>query len=73
MRKSTRALVGMVAIDLMLGLGALWMIAKTQTGEWHSRDPDAAISTISSVAGGAIGVVTVILALTWWRYSRSGY
>jgi len=72
MKKSTRALVGMVVLDLLLGMGALFMVVKTRTGEWQASDPAAAISAITTTAGAAIGIVSVILGLAWWRHRRSG-
>jgi hypothetical protein len=72
MKKSTRALVGLVAIDALLALGAAWMIWKTRSGHWTTPDPAAAISTITATAGGAMGTVTVILLMAFALHRRHG-
>ena len=72
MKKSTRALVGLVAIDALLALGATWMVWKTRTGQWSTPDPAAAISTITATTGGAIGIVTVILLMAFALHRRHG-
>jgi hypothetical protein len=72
MKKSTRALAGLIVIDGLLALGAAWMIWQTRSGAWHSPDPAAAITTITKTAGGAIGIVTVILLLAFSVHRRQG-
>ena len=72
MKKSTRAIVGLVAIDGLLALGAAWMVWQTRTGAWTAPDPADAISTITATAGGAIGIVTVILLMAFFVHRRAG-
>ena len=72
MKKSTRALVGLVVIDTLLGIGALWMVWQTRTGAWHAPNPSEATSTIMATAGGAIGVVTAILLMAFFVHRRRG-
>ena len=72
MKKSTRALVGLVAIDALLVLGAAWMVWKTRSGQWSTPDPAAAISTITATAGGAIAIITVILLMAFALHRRHG-
>ncbi|MDE8650252.1 hypothetical protein [Novosphingobium album (ex Liu et al. 2023)] len=72
MKKSTRALVGMVLIDALVMLGAAYMVVQTRTGAWHAPDPAAAISTITSVAGGVVGVVTAVLLVAFFTHRRKG-
>lgn len=72
MKKSTRALVGLVAVDALLALGAAWMVWKTRSGQWTAPDPAAAISTITVTVGGAIGIVTVILLMAFALHRRHG-
>ena len=72
MKKSTRALVGIVLIDGLLVLGAAWMVWQTKAGVWSAPDPGAAISTITATAGGAIGVVTAILLTAFFVHRRAG-
>ena len=71
MKKSTRALTGMVVLDLLIAFGALWMVMQVKSGAWTTNVPPAeAISTITSTAGGAIGVITAILLMAWWYWRK---
>ena len=72
MKKSTRALVGLVIINGLLALGAAWMVWQTRIGAWHAPDPAEAISTITATAGGAIGIVTAILLMAFFVHRRAG-
>ncbi|WP_447758615.1 hypothetical protein [Sphingopyxis fribergensis] len=72
MKKSTRALVGMVALDLIVLAGAWYMIAQTKSGAWNSTDPAASISMVSTTAGTIIGVVTAVLLLAFFVHRRAG-
>lgn len=72
MKKSTRALVGLVVLDLALALGAAWMVWQTKSGAWHAPDEAAAISTITATAGGAIGIVTVMLLMAFAVHRKRG-
>ncbi|NUT00181.1 MAG: hypothetical protein HOP96_04320 [Sphingomonas sp.] len=72
MKNSTRALVGLIAIDAAITLGAAWMVWQTRSGRWHAPDAAEAISTITATAGGAIGIVTVILLLAFAAHRRQG-
>ena len=73
MKKSTRALVGLVVLDALMLVGALWLVLKVRSGDWStSVPPNEAITTITSTAGGAIGVVTAILLLAFAIHRRKG-
>lgn len=73
MKKSTRALVGLVVLDALLLIGALWLVLKVRSGEWSTTvPPSEAIGTITSTAGGAIGLVTAILLLAFVIHRRKG-
>ena len=73
MRKSTRALVGLVVLDALMLVGALWLVLKVRSGDWSTTvPPGEAITTITSTAGGAIGVVTAILLLVFVIQRRKG-
>ena len=39
MKKSTRALTGMIVLDALLVAGAAWMVLQVQTGTWNTPDP----------------------------------
>ena len=72
MKKSKRALVGLVVLDALIVLGAAWMIAQTKSGAWHAPDEAAAISTITATAGGAMGIITVILLMAFAMHRKRG-
>lgn len=72
MKKSKRALVGLVVIDAVIVLGAAWMIWQTKSGAWRAPDEAAAISAISTTAGGAIGIVTALLLMASWMHRKRG-
>jgi hypothetical protein len=72
MKKSTRALVGMVVIDLALLAGGAWMLAQVHSGAWHAPDPAEATKRIGQVIGGAIGLVTAILLMAAFVHRRRG-
>ena len=72
MKKSTRAIVGLVALDAILAGGALWMVAQVRSGTWNAPDPAEAIRRIMSTAGGAIGIVTAVLLVAFVVHRRRG-
>lgn len=72
MKKSTRALVGLVVIDALLLAGSAWMVWQTKSGAWHAPDEAAAISAITTTAGGAIGIVTALLLMASWMHRKKG-
>ena len=65
MKKSTRALTGMAALDALLVAGAARMVQQVQTGTWNTPDPAATITEITLTAGGAIGIVTALLLVAF--------
>jgi hypothetical protein len=72
MRKSARALIGLVVIDALIVAGTAWMVWQVKIGAWHAPDPAAAISTITSTAGGAIGIITALLLMASFVHRRGG-
>jgi len=72
MKKSTRALVGLVGLDAILAAGAAWMVWQVRTGAWNAPDPAEAISRITETAGGAIGIVTAVLLVAFFVHKRRG-
>lgn len=72
MKKSTRALVGLVTLDLIVIIGAWYMVAQTKSGAWNSNDPAASISMVTSTAGMIVGVVTAVLLLAFVIHRRAG-
>lgn len=72
MKKSTRALLGLVGLDAALALGTLWMVVQVRTGAWRTFNEGEAIATITSTMGGAIGVVTALLLVAFVVHKRRG-
>ena len=72
MKKSTRALAGMILLDGIVAGGAAWMVWQTQSGAWNAPDPAAAIAYITQTAGGAIGIITVVLLIAFFVHRRAG-
>lgn len=72
MKKSTRALVGMLAIDAALIAGTVYLVSAIKSGLKTTVPPQEAIATITSIAGGAIGTVTGILAVAFVVLRRKG-
>ncbi len=72
MKKSTRALVGLVLLDLVVILGAWWMIGRTRSGAWNSNDPAGTISMVTTTAGMLVGVISAVLLLAFVVHRRAG-
>ena len=72
MKKSNRALLGLVLINAALFAGAWWLIAQTRSGALQAPDPAEAIARITTVAGGAMGIVTAILLMAYIAHKRRG-
>ena len=72
MKKSARALVGLVVIELFLLGGTAWMVAQTKSGAWNSPNPAEAISMITSTGGAVMGGVGVILLIAFFRHRKNG-
>jgi len=72
MKKSTRALTGLTLIDGLLLAGAAWLVLRIKAGAALTVPPAEAIEEITTIFGGAIGLVTTVLALAWWHHRRNG-
>ena len=72
MKKSARALIGLLVIELALLGGTAWMVGQTRSGAWHTSDPAGAIAMITRTGGGAMGIVAVILLLAFFRHRKNG-
>lgn len=72
MKKSTRALVGLVLLDLLVIVGAWWMVDQTRSGAWTAPDPAASMSMITSTAGMIVGIVTALLLVAFVVHRRAG-
>lgn len=72
MKKSTRALIGLILLDAIIIIGAWWMVDQTKSGAWHSNDPAASIGMITTTAGTVVGVITAALLLAFFVHRRAG-
>lgn len=72
MRKSTRALVGMVVLNFLILAGAGWMLLQVRSGAWNAPDPALAGQRIGEAAGGAIGIITGVLLVAFVVHRRRG-
>ena len=72
MKKSSRALLGMVVLDLLILAGAWWMVSEVRLNPSGSFDPAESIRQITSTAGAAIGIVTALLAVAFVHHRRRG-
>jgi len=71
-KKSTRALLGLVLLDLVVVAGAWWMIDRTQSGAWSSNDPAGTISMVTTTAGMMVGVISALLLIAFVMHRRAG-
>ena len=72
MKKSTRALVGLIILDLIVIIGAWWMIDRTRSGAWNSNDPAGSITMVTTTAGMMVGVISAVLLLAFVMHRRAG-
>ena len=70
MKKSTRALVGTLVLDALLAAGAAWFVMDIKRGAALTVPPAEAITTVATIAGGAIGIVTGILLVAFFVHRR---
>ena len=72
MKKSMRALLGLILLDAIIVVGAWWMIERTRSGAWNSNNPAESITMITTTAGMMIGAISVILLLAFVRHRVAG-
>ena len=72
MKKSNRALAGMVVLDALLAAGAAWMVMQVKSDTWNAPDLAATITEITRTAGGAIGIVSAVLLVAFVVHRRRG-
>jgi hypothetical protein len=73
MKKSTRALLGMVVLDGIFLAGTAWFVWMVMSGASKTTIPrEEAIVQITQMGGGLIGFVTVVLAIAWYVHRRNG-
>ena len=72
MKKSTRALVGMLVLDALIAAGTAWFVMDIKRGAALTVPPGEAISTVTTIGGGAIGIVTGILLVAFFVQRKRG-
>ena len=73
MKKSTRALVGMVLLDGLVLAGSGYLVEQVESGAVTTTVPRAeAVGTIMSVGGGVIGIITAVLLIAFVVHRRNG-
>lgn len=72
MKKSTRALVGMVVLDLIILAGTAWLVGTIRGGASLTVPPAEAIQTVTQIGGGAIGIVSAILLMAFFVHRKRG-
>ena len=73
MKKSTRALVGMIVLDGIVLAGAAWFVWQIKTGVVKTTVPPAdAIVRITTIGGQIVGVITAVLLVVWFVHRRNG-
>ena len=72
MKKSVRAMLGLLVIELALMFGMLWMVAQVRMGHWHAPDPGAAIRMITATCGSAMGIAGAVLLIAFVRFRIKG-
>lgn len=72
MKKSMRALFGLVLLDAIIVAGAWWMVERTVSGAWNSNNPAESVNMITTTAGMMAGVASVVLLLAFFRHRAAG-
>lgn len=72
MKKSTRALLGMLVLDALIAAGTAWFVMDIRNGAALTVPPAEAISTVTTIGGGAIGIVTGLLLVAFFVHRKRG-
>jgi len=72
MKKSLRALAGLVLLDVIVIAGAWWMIERTRSGAWQSNDPAGSITMVTTAAGMLVGIISAVLLFAFVLHRRAG-
>lgn len=72
MKTSTRALIGMLVLDAIIAAGVVWFVMDIRRGAALTVPPAEAISTVTTIGGGAIGIVTGILLVAFFVHRKRG-
>ena len=72
MKKSTRPLLGMLVLDLLILAGTAWFVMDIRNGAALTVPPAEAITTVTTIAGGAIGIITAILLMAFFVHRKRG-
>lgn len=73
MKRSSRALLGMVVLDVLLLAGVAWLVWLVHSGAVRTTVPAGeAITTITSIGGGVVGAITGLLLFVFVYHRRRG-
>lgn len=73
MKKSTRALIGLIVLDGIVLAGTAWFVWQIKAGVAKTTIPPAdAIVRITTIGGQIIGVITAVLLVAWFVHRRKG-
>lgn len=72
MKRSTIVFLLLGVIELVLILGAAFMVSQVMSGAWNAPDPGEALSRILTVAGAAIPLVAIPFAIIAFGLRRKG-
>lgn len=72
MKKSIRALLGLVILETVLLSGAWWMVEQTLSGARKSSDGARRIAISTQTAGAAMGLIAMILIIAFVTHKRRG-
>ena len=75
MKKSTRALVGMVVLDIIVLAGGGYMAMQTASGAWpvvDGLDPAREAADLWRTTGMGVGVITALLLAAFFYHRSKG-
>lgn len=73
MKRSSRLLIALVVIELLLGGIAMWLLSGISSGSMNTGVPPAeAAATITSTIGAAMGGLAGIIGVAWLLMRRRG-
>lgn len=72
MKKSTRALVGLAVLDALILAGTAWFVMNIKRGAALTVPPAEAITTVTTIGGGAVGIITAILLMAFFVHRKRG-
>lgn len=73
MKRSSRLLIALVVIELLLAGIAMWLLSGIKSGSMNTSVPAAeAVATITSTIGMAMGALAGVIGVAWFLMRRRG-